>query len=122
VDGLDEFDDQDGYESGVSNERELINFLRAFRKRPSIKLCVASRPLEIFWQELGDEDDFHFYLHELTRKDIQIYIQETLEKEKIFLQLVKKDKATKNLLMKLSMPHRVSSFGYELLYAGSLTA
>jgi hypothetical protein len=98
VDDLDEFDDQDGYESGVSNERELINFLRAFRKRPSMKLCVASRPLEIFRQELGDEDDFHFYLHELTRKDIQIYIQETLEKEKIFLQLVKKDKGYQELV------------------------
>jgi hypothetical protein len=98
IDGLDEFDDQDAYQSDVSNERDLIDFLRIFYHKPSVKLCVASRPLNIFRYEFGEEKDLHLYLHDLTRKYIRVYVQETLEKERIFQKLIQRDEGYQELI------------------------
>ena len=122
TDGLDEFDDRDEYRSSVSNERDLIEFLHTFYQAPSVKLCVASRPLNVFKKEFG-EDGNHLYLYDLTRNDIQLYVQETLR--------MAPSRSSSNAKVttciadswrRLPMPHKAFSFGFTSLQEDSWTA
>ncbi|KAF2795798.1 hypothetical protein K505DRAFT_239158 [Melanomma pulvis-pyrius CBS 109.77] len=88
IDGLDEFGE---YDHHFSQEIELIEFLRVFRGSPRVKICVSSRPWPGFIQEFGQTPDNCFYLHELTRRDIKIYIEETLAKNTTFQSLAAED-------------------------------
>ncbi|KAF2189303.1 hypothetical protein K469DRAFT_563901, partial [Zopfia rhizophila CBS 207.26] len=64
IDGLDEF-------SG--NHSELVTLLKTIEMAGNVKLCVSSRPWNVFM------DAFHtsprFMLQDLTRDDINIYVQ-----------------------------------------------
>lgn len=74
IDGLDEFDDRDEYIDTVRDEWELIEILRVFYDSPAIKLCVSSRPWQSFKEEFGGDVGHCLPIHELTRKDIEVYI------------------------------------------------
>ena len=67
IDGLDEFD---------GNYLELVTFLKEVSTRPNSKLCLSSRPLLAFEQQL---DGFpKLRLQDLTVQDITIYVQDNL--------------------------------------------
>ena len=69
IDGLDEYD---GY------HREVADILRTFCKHPNLKICISSRPWNVFEDAFGGEV-FKIYLHELTKRDIELYVKEKLE-------------------------------------------
>ncbi|KAL8321820.1 hypothetical protein RB593_004074 [Gaeumannomyces tritici] len=72
IDGLDEY-------SG--DHLELLEVLDSMKASQNIKLCVSSRPWNVFEDKLGRESSTKLYLHELTRPDIAKYVKSTLNND-----------------------------------------
>ncbi|KAJ0115843.1 hypothetical protein J7T55_004012 [Diaporthe amygdali] len=70
IDGLDEY-------SG--NHLEITKILRELSSSQNIKICVSSRPWNVFEDEFGRDDDRKIYIHDLTRGDITKYAQGKLQ-------------------------------------------
>jgi hypothetical protein len=70
IDGLDEF-------SG--DHRDLIESLQELNNSPAIKICVSSRPWIVFESAYGSNENCSMELHNLTVRDIDIYIVTRLE-------------------------------------------
>jgi hypothetical protein len=70
IDGLDEF-------SG--DHQDLIESLQELNNSPAIKICVSSRPWIVFESAYGFNVHCSMELHELTVRDIDIYIVTRLE-------------------------------------------
>jgi energy-coupling factor transporter ATP-binding protein EcfA2 len=66
VDGLDEF------EGSSVEQTELVNLLKSLADCDNVKACVSSRPWPIFASAFHDYPQFQ--LHELTRNDINLYV------------------------------------------------
>ena len=69
IDGLDEF------------EGDLYHLSRALQNMclcKDIKLCVSSRPWNVFDDAFGQDPARRLYIHELTRRDIQLYTESRL--------------------------------------------
>jgi hypothetical protein len=52
----------------------------------NVKVCVSSRPWEIFEKAFDTNTDPRLYLQELTRRDIEIYVYQTFEEDPNFIQ------------------------------------
>ncbi|KAI0449711.1 hypothetical protein F5B21DRAFT_33845 [Xylaria acuta] len=70
IDGLDEF-------SG--NYVDLCQALQSLSESRHIKLCVSSRPWNVFQDFFGQNPDTTFSIHELTQEDIHRFAQSRLE-------------------------------------------
>jgi hypothetical protein len=70
VDGLDEF-------SG--NKDYLIQSIQRFSAEPNVKLCVASRPWNVFERAFGDTLLRKIYLQDINKPDIAKFVQDTLQ-------------------------------------------
>ena len=84
IDGLDEYD---------GDHEELIRLLQGFSRLNKIKICASSRPWNVFDRAFGRGSHPMLRLQDLTRKDIALYVCETLEKNDLFNQLRKRDNA-----------------------------
>jgi hypothetical protein len=82
IDGLDE------YEGAASDVIELVDILKSFT---NIKTCVSSRPWNEFENHFGKDSPWKLYIHELTRNDIRLYVEDTLGENKRFQQLRQDD-------------------------------
>jgi len=69
VDGLDEFDGE---------HIDFCETLTAMTDSPNIKLCVSSRPWNVFEDGFGRDMERKLYIHELTRTDILRYARDRL--------------------------------------------
>jgi hypothetical protein len=69
IDGLDEYN---GYHG------ELIKLLQSFVKDGNIKLCISSRPWNVFVKAFENQTP-HLFLHELTEGDIRHYVESRLK-------------------------------------------
>jgi len=80
IDGLDEFDDTNINQS----RRELVEKLQKWTtsSNGNVKICVSSRIEEPFMQMFDRSK--RFTLHNLTKEDINIYIQSTLQAHPTF--------------------------------------
>lgn len=76
IDGLDEF------EGGYKQQSELVAFLVGASQSESTKICVSSRPYPIFLDSFRDFP--HLRLELCTRKDIQIYVEDELGRNREF--------------------------------------
>ncbi|EXJ53357.1 uncharacterized protein A1O5_13397 [Cladophialophora psammophila CBS 110553] len=72
IDGLDEF------EGSFAEQSELVEYLKSLAHWANIKVCVSSRPWPIFESAFGNYP--HFRLEELTRNDINLYVNEKFAK------------------------------------------
>lgn len=72
IDGLDEYH---------GDHRELIRILSAISANHNIKLCVSSRPWNVFEDALGQDSSRKLYVHELTRNDIIEYTNSTFQQD-----------------------------------------
>jgi hypothetical protein len=70
IDGLDEYD---GY------DRDIANLITSLAPSSSIKICIASRPHNVFVNTFGNYPDKMFQTHDFTDIDIQQYIKDMLE-------------------------------------------
>ena len=71
IDGLDEFDGE---------HIDFCENMTAMMNSPNIKLCVSSRPWNVFEDAFGQEKQRKIYIHELTRADILRYAQDRLHR------------------------------------------
>jgi len=69
IDGLDEYE---------GDHIELCQTLQDIAQSPHIKLCVSSRPWNVFKEMLGDESTKQLHMHNLTRNDIRLYAEARL--------------------------------------------
>lgn len=69
IDGLDEFDGQ---------HDEICRVLKDLAKSTDIKLCISSRPWNVFEEAFGDQAQRKLYMQDLTRDDILKYIRSRL--------------------------------------------
>lgn len=78
LDGLDEYDGR------PADIIELIDILKTFQ---NVKTCVSSRPWNEFEDRFGNDSPWKLYMHDLTRDDIRLYVEDTLGKNARFRQL-----------------------------------
>ncbi|KAH0429235.1 hypothetical protein CcaCcLH18_08587 [Colletotrichum camelliae] len=70
IDGLDEYD---------SNHAELCQVLLDMAKSPHVKICLSSRPWPVFERSFGQNHQESLDIHELTREDIQKFVNDQLQ-------------------------------------------
>lgn len=70
VDGLDEYE---------GNSQEVIKVLDQLASSPNIKMCIASRPWNVFEDAYGRNRAGRIYLQDLTQRDIRIYTTRMLQ-------------------------------------------
>jgi hypothetical protein len=89
IDGLDEFDGKPG---------DIIRIIELLNKSNSLKASVSSRPWNEFEASFGKLPPCKLYLHELTEKDIQCYVEDTLGRDERFLELLANDEQCPDLV------------------------
>ncbi|KAK4443820.1 hypothetical protein QBC34DRAFT_198642 [Podospora aff. communis PSN243] len=70
IDGLDEYH---------GDHLDLIRIITTLSKGQNFKLCVSSRPWNVFEDSLGLDPEKRLNVHDLTKHDIQRYILSTME-------------------------------------------
>ncbi|KAM3070002.1 hypothetical protein ACMFMF_008353 [Clarireedia jacksonii] len=85
IDGLDEYDTNDG------DHTELIYILRSLSRNSHIKLCVSSRPWNVFQKAFGSKTVPQLVLQDYTKLDIELYVKNKLEEDTRFLDLKDRD-------------------------------
>ncbi|KAF9766019.1 hypothetical protein IL306_001611 [Fusarium sp. DS 682] len=66
IDGLDEF---------AGDRQDLCQDLVDLSQSPNIKLCISSRPWNIFESNFGNDPANKLYIHQLTHDDIRSYTE-----------------------------------------------
>ena len=79
IDGLDEYD---------GDHAEIVKLVQGLVQSGDIKICLSSRPWNVFTRAFGGRSHPTFRLEELTWRDIQSYVQDTLGSNKLFRQLM----------------------------------
>ena len=69
VDGLDEYD---------GNHSDIIRILHLLTRSPNVKICLSSRPWNIFEDAYGRDAERKLYLQDLTRGDMEHYTSKNL--------------------------------------------
>ncbi|CAI6331789.1 unnamed protein product [Periconia digitata] len=75
IDGLDEY---------RSDHGELVECLSRLSRCPSIKLCVSSRPWNVFTQAYNNRAQGQLAVHELTRADIRKMVEDRMSTSEAF--------------------------------------
>ena len=70
IDGLDEFE---------GDHLEFCGVLQGLSELPYIKLCVSSRPWNVFEDSFGGDASSKLYMNRLTRKDTRSYVESFLQ-------------------------------------------
>lgn len=76
IDGLDEYD---GFHA------DIVNILGILTQSANIKVCLSSRPWNIFEDAYGRHTERRFYLQDMTRGDIEYYATRSLESHMTFM-------------------------------------
>jgi hypothetical protein len=69
----------------------LVQDLDKFAQCPYVKVCVPSRPWNVFQEAYGNNTSNNIILQEYNRGDLDIYITGNLEKNKRFSKLAADD-------------------------------
>lgn len=78
IDGLDEYE---------GDHEELIRVIRNLVRSNSVRICIASRPWNVFEAAFGNEVAHKLYLEEFNRADIACYVRDNLEYHPDFHQI-----------------------------------
>jgi hypothetical protein len=89
VDGLDEY---------YGDHEDLIELVKNTAKSSNIKLCVSSRPWNVFQQAFGDSSTYHLKLEDLTRDDIRRFTEDRLFQDKRFQALQQREPKCQELI------------------------
>ncbi|KAK0110315.1 hypothetical protein ONS96_001932 [Cadophora gregata f. sp. sojae] len=82
IDGLDEYDGE---------HVDLVNVLQKLNGSPKIKICVSSRPWNVFEDAFGGNAEQTLRLHDFTRDDITRCVSEQLGADARFKKLKSED-------------------------------
>ena len=89
IDGLDEYE---------GDHEELVEAIRLLAEMPNVKLCIASRPWNIFEDAFGSKRECKLYLQDLNRRDIQTYVKTNLGDHKEFHRIQRQEIEANNML------------------------
>jgi hypothetical protein len=92
IDGLDEFQGE---------PRELLPVICDLADSPNVKVCVSSRPWQIFIDEFDQDPRYRLYLQDLTRPDIEAYVCYNFVNDRNFQQARKEDPGYEKLVNKI---------------------
>ena len=90
VDGLDEYDGE---------HIDIVKILLGWANSDAVKVCVSSRPWNVFEKAFGSNINQKLLLQHLTGHDISIYVSETLKEDPSFLELMKQDSRYMSLIL-----------------------
>ncbi|KAK4202850.1 hypothetical protein QBC40DRAFT_195481 [Triangularia verruculosa] len=76
IDGLDEFD---------GDHDSLLELLQGLNVRPGIKICVSSRPWNIFQDQFGESPSLR--VEKLTERDMKTFVDGEFERTKGYVEL-----------------------------------
>ena len=82
IDGLDEYEGE---------HEELIQVVKDLAGTSNVKLCIASRPWNVFENAFGKAENLKVYLQNVNKPDIQIYVKNKLEDRADFIALRGRD-------------------------------
>lgn len=98
IDGLDEFAGDYADLTRASNSpdprpdhHDLLAVLDSLATTNDVKICVSSRPWNPFRNAFGNDEHRMFILEDLTKKDMDIYVQGMLEHDSRYRRLVGDD-------------------------------
>ena len=89
VDGLDEYDGEDS--------THIINVLKDLNASPSVKICLSSRPWNMFITAFGADADQRLLLEDHNEEDIQRYVRNRFERDEQFALLQSREPHSSNL-------------------------
>ena len=90
VDGVDEFDGQD--------HTEIINILKSLNASPSVKVCLSSRPWNIFVRPFGTDIHRTLLLEDHNEYDIQQYVKNRFQDHEQFAILQSREPRSSDLV------------------------
>ena len=95
IDGLDEFHGQ---------HDELSNAIIALSQLQNIKICVSSRPWNVFKEYFAElfSDQRCLVMQDLTKQDIAQYVRNRLEENRVFLQMLQRDDRCSQLALEIT--------------------
>lgn len=93
IDGLDEF---------AGDALELTQDLMRLAQTQSIKLCVSSRPLNVFETAFGQVPSRIVYMHELNTEDIREYCRARLTEHPRWMSLLVRDAQATSLIHEIT--------------------
>ncbi|KAK0620470.1 hypothetical protein B0T14DRAFT_521495 [Immersiella caudata] len=82
IDGLDEYD---------GDHEELVTAVKNLVQANNVKLCVASRPWNVFETAFGVDQLQKIYLEQFNRPDIELYVKDLLENRQDFQAMMRKE-------------------------------
>jgi hypothetical protein len=82
IDGLDEYEGFDG---------DIAATINTLASSPAVKICVASRPHNVFVNAFGGNPNQMLYVHEHTNSDIRRYVKDVLERNPAFVSRTQQD-------------------------------
>ncbi len=90
VDGVDEYDGED--------YTHIIRILKDLSASPSVKICLSSRPWNIFSAAFGDKAEQRLLLEDHNKDDIESYIKNRFETDGQFKLLQSRDPRSSELV------------------------
>ncbi|KAI9660945.1 MAG: hypothetical protein M1821_009272 [Bathelium mastoideum] len=93
VDGLDEY---------KGDHIELLEIFNKLSAIPNIKLCLSSRPWEVFAKAYDGNLTRRLYVNHLTRSDIQRYTRDTLGEDEEFRHAASCDPTHRDLISEIT--------------------
>jgi hypothetical protein len=88
IDGLDEYE---------GDHDDLVGTINELAKTSNIKLCIASRPWNVFESAFGSNLARKLYLQDFNKPDIQLYVKSKLEDRPDFQKLNAREPGAKAL-------------------------
>lgn len=92
IDGLDEYE---------GDRSELIDIIKGLATSPSVKICLSSRPWNVFIDAFGQRSDRNLRIQEFTKDDIKRHVEFQLEMNPRYVELQNKDNGYKDLVQKI---------------------
>ncbi|KAN0112561.1 hypothetical protein V8E51_005512 [Hyaloscypha variabilis] len=92
VDGLDEYEGE---------HIDVVRMFQSLANSSSIKICVSSRPWNIFAESFGTNKDRKLLLQDFTRADVKKYVEDVLGGEPRFRRLQNRDARAVNVIQEI---------------------
>lgn len=89
IDGLDEYE---------GHHHEIIEVINLLISSGNIKICLSSRPWNVFEDAYGRGSTWKLSLQDLTRGDIELYVRNKLEEHPNFASLILEDGRYQDLI------------------------
>ena len=90
VDGVDEYDGED--------HTHIINVLKNLNTSPSVKICLSSRPWNIFVKAFGTNSHQRLLLEDHNKYDIQQYVKNKFQEDEQFAMFQSKEPQSSDLV------------------------